>query len=113
MKDAVSRARSLRQGSTDAEALLWSQLRSHQMLGFQFRRQEPIGKYIVDFVCYQRRLIIELDGGQHQEQAGYDLERTEWLNRRGFKVIRFWNDDVLGNIDGVLDSILMALQECR
>ncbi len=75
------------------------------------RRQEPIGKYIVDFLCYRRRLVVELDGGQHQEQADYDNERTRWLKSRGFKVIRFWNDDVLKETDGVLEAILIALRE--
>ena len=111
LREPVTKARHLRKQSTDAEKLLWSNLRSHQMFGFQFRRQEPIGRYIVDFVCYRRRLIIELDGGHHQEQAGYDSERTDWLSQRGFKVIRFWNDDVVDNIDGVLDAIYLALQE--
>ena len=81
------------------------------MLGYQFRRQEPIGKYIVDFLCYQQRLVIELDGGQHQEQADYDTERTRWLEYRGFRVIRFWNDDVLRETEGVLEAIRIALQE--
>ena len=111
LRDAKSKARHLRKEPTEAEKLLWSHLRRHQMLGYQFRRQEPIGKYIADFVCYQRRLVIELDGGQHDEQADYDRERTRWLVSRGFRVIRFWNDDVLKQTDGVLDAILLALQE--
>ncbi len=111
MKDPVFRARGLRKQSTEAEKLLWNHLRRHQLAGFQFRRQEPIGKYITDFVCYQRRLIIELDGGQHQDQADYDAEHTRWLVSRGFDVIRFWNEEVLGNIDGVLDKIEMELGE--
>ncbi len=111
MKDPISRARHLRKDSTEAEKLLWSHLRRHQMLGYQFRRQEPMGKYVVDFVCYQRRLVIELDGGQHQEQTNYDDDRTRWLEHRGFRVVRFWNDDVLKETDGVLDVILLALQE--
>ena len=81
------------------------------MLGYQFRRQEPVGKYIVDFICYQKRLVIELEGGQHQEQADYDAERTRWLASRGFGVIRFWNEEVRSNIDGVLDKIEMELGE--
>ena len=109
--DAKSKARHLRKEATEAEKLLWSHLRRHQMLGYQFRRQEPIGKYIVDFLCYQQRLVIELDGGQHQEQADYDTERTRWLESRGFRVIRFWNDDVLRETEGVLEAIRIALQE--
>ena len=81
------------------------------MLGYQFRRQEPMGRYVVDFVCYQRRLVIELDGGQHGEQAEYDAERTRWLESRGFRVVRFWNDAVLKETDGVLEALLLALQE--
>ncbi len=111
VSDPISRARRLRKQSTDAEKVLWRHLRGHQILGLQFRRQEPIGRYIADFVCYQRRLVIELDGGQHQEQAVYDAERTRWLKSRGFKVIRFWNDDVLKEADGVLEAIAIALQE--
>ena len=109
--EPISRARRLRKEATDAETLLWSHLRRHQMLGYQFRRQEPIGKYIVDFVSYRPRLVVELDGGQHSEQADYDTQRTRWLEFRGFKVIRFWNDDVLKETDGVLDAILLSLQE--
>ena len=108
--DPISRARHLRKQSTEAEKLLWSNLRRHQLLGYQFRRQEPIGNYIVDFVCYQRRLVVELDGGHHQEQITYDNERTKTLESRGFRVIRFWNDDVLLNQEGVLAEILMLLE---
>ena len=109
--DGISKARRLRKDSTEAEKLLWRHLRNHQLHGYQFRRQEPIGKYIVDFLCYRRRLAVELDGGQHQEQADYDNERTRWLKSRGFKVIRFWNDDVLKETDGVLEAISIALRE--
>ena len=80
------------------------------MLGYQFRRQEPIGNYVADFVCYQRRLVIEIDGGQHFEQSNYDAERTKLLESRGFRVVRFWNEDVLKGTDGVLDAIFLALQ---
>ena len=81
------------------------------MQGQKFRRQEPIGQYIVDFVSYRRRLIIELDGGHHSEQVDYDSERTRWLESRGFRVMRFWNDDVLKETEGVLEVILSALRE--
>ena len=107
--EPISKARRLRRNSTQAEKVLWNHLRNHQMLGYQFRRQAPIGKYIVDFLCYQRRIVVKLDGGQHQEQANYDNERTRWLESRGFKVIRFWNDDVLRNTEGVLAAIFMVL----
>ncbi len=111
VKDPVSRARNLRAEATDAEKLLWSHLRRHQVLGYQFRRQEPIGKYIADFVCYQKRLVIELDGGQHIEQLDYDSERSRWLETRGFRVVRFWNEDVLSNAEGVLSVIVMFLED--
>ena len=81
------------------------------MQGYQFRRQEPVGMYIADFLCYPKRLVIELDGGQHQQQADYDAERTRWLTSKGFSVFRFWNEDVLSNINGVLDKIEMELGE--
>ena len=111
VKDPVSRARNLRAEATDAEKLLWSHLRRHQMLGYQFRRQEPIGKYIADFVCYRKRLVIELDGGQHIDQLDYDSERSRWLETRGFRVVRFWNEDVLSNAEGVLSVIALFLED--
>lgn len=96
-------ARQLRKNMTDAERRLWQHLRSKQTLGYKFRRQEPIGSYIVDFVCYEKKLIIEVDGGQHLEkQAEYDKARDAWLKEQGFTVLRFWNNHVLGNTDGVL-----------
>ena len=111
VSDSIARARKLRKQPTDAENILWSRLRYRQLPDYRFRQQAPIGKYIVDFLCYRPRLIVELDGGQHQEQADYDNERTRWLESRGFKVIRFWNDDVLKETDGVLEAILIALRE--
>ena len=98
-------ARNLRTQSTEAEKLLWKYLRSKQLEGFKFRRQQPIGNYIVDFVCFEKRLIIELDGGHHALDKGKDVERDTWLSAEGFKVLRFWNTDVLMNIDGVLETI--------
>ncbi len=89
---------------------MWYLLRNRRLAGYKFRRQAPIGKYIVDFLCYERRLIIELDGGQHQEQADYDNERTRWLESKGFRVIRFWNNEMLQETDGVQEAILTALQ---
>ncbi len=94
---------------TDVERLLWSRLRMKQLGGCKFRRQSPIGLYIVDFVCYQKKLIIELDGGQHAENEDYDKKRTDWLEGQGFTVVRFWNTDVLNNIDGVLESVMRHL----
>ncbi len=106
----ISTARNLRNQSTDAERLLWSRLRDRRLMGLKFRRQCPIGKYIVDFVCKERNLIIEIDGGHHQEQQVADLCRTEWLISRGFSVIRYWNNQVLQDTDSVLESILMTLE---
>ena len=87
-------------------------LRLRQLDDHKFRRQYVIGPYIVDFVCLQRRLVVEVDGGQHgQERAGYDAERTRWLQSRGHRVLRFWNNDVLRNVDGVLEVIRQTLAE--
>ena len=105
----ISRAKELRKQSTDAERLLWSRLRNRRLLDLKFRRQSPIGRYIVDFVCRERNLIIEIDGGHHQEQRASDATRTAWLGSRGFRVIRYWNNEVLGDIDSVLESIRMTL----
>lgn len=106
----VTKARALRKRSSDAERLLWSRLRNRRLFGLKFRRQEPIGEYIVDFVCREQNLIIELDGGHHQEQIAPDLRRTAWLNSRGFRVVRYWNNDVLRDLDSVLESIRLALE---
>jgi len=102
-------ARKLRRGQTEAEQRLWSRLRAHQLEGLKFRRQEPIGPYIVDFVCLERSLIIEVDGGQHAENADQDAERSAWLRAEGFEVIRFWNHDVLRETDAVVEAIRDAL----
>ena len=101
-------ARNLRRKQTDAERKLWSILRGRQFENSKFRRQEPIGKYIVDFVSLERELIIELDGWQHNQQSEMEKDetRTKWLERKGFRVLRFWNNDVLQNIDGVGSKIL-------
>ena len=90
---------------TDAERLLWREVRAHRLSGLKFKRQEPMGVYVVDFVCYAARLIIELDGGHHANQQESDAERTRWLESSGFRVIRFWNNDVLSNITGVMQEI--------
>ncbi len=98
-------ARELRKASTDAERLLWSHLRAKQVAGFKFRRQEQIGRFIVDFVCYERQLVVEADGGQHVLEREKDAERTAWLNSQGFQVLRFWNHDILTNLTGVMEEI--------
>jgi very-short-patch-repair endonuclease/succinate dehydrogenase flavin-adding protein (antitoxin of CptAB toxin-antitoxin module) len=96
----------LRASMTDAEARLWFLLRDRRLQGFKFRRQMPIGPYVADFVCLQTRLIVELDGGQHADQAEKDRRRDEWLRKHGFRVLRFWNNDVLANAEGVLQAIM-------
>jgi very-short-patch-repair endonuclease len=103
-------ARALRYSPTEAERLLWGQLRFWQIDGYKFRRQQPLGKYIVDFVCFEKGLIIELDGGQHAEQLNYDGERDAWLRAQGFSVVRFWNNEVLQNIGSVKETIFNKLE---
>ena len=106
MEDQVrTHAKILRRNLTDAERKLWKYLRAKQFGGLKVRRQEPIGKYIVDFVCYEECLVIELDGGQHSEERNRDDERDRWLRGEGFKVLRFWNNEVLENMEGVLEVI--------
>ena len=107
---APSKTRDLRQHSTNAELALWMRLRNRQLAGCKFRRQVPIGKYIVDFVCFERKMVIEVDGGHHQEQARYDTDRTTWLESQGFQVLRFWNHEVLTDTAAVQEALLMALQ---
>ena len=107
----ASKARQLRKNATEAERLMWERLRNRRLAGWKFRRQAPIGPYIVDFVCFERRLIIEVDGGHHQSQAEDDKARTVWLESQGFRVLRFWNNEVLTEISGVASSILEALDD--
>jgi len=101
-------AKALRQNMTDAEQLLWRHLRAHRLNGQKFRRQQPIGPYVVDFVHLGAKLIVEADGGQHS-QSESDVVRDEWLTSQGFKIMRFWNNDILSNTDAVLTAILDAL----
>jgi very-short-patch-repair endonuclease len=98
-------ARNLRKRCTDAERLLWAHLRARQLEGLKFRRQHPIGHYIVDFVCLERRLVVEVDGGHHASQRDSDVERDKWLEEEGYSVLRLWDNDVLTNTDGVLEVI--------
>ena len=94
---------------TDAERALWRQVRARGLDGYKFRRQAQIGPFIVDFLCMEKRLIVELDGGQHDEQAEKDRRRTAWLEREGYRVLRFWNPDALRNMEGVLESVRAEL----
>ena len=110
-KGTTVSARELRRNFTDAEMKLWKHLRNRHTGEQKFRRQQPIGKYIVDFACFEKRLIVEVDGGQHCERAAYDSERTAWLESRGFRVLRFWNDEVLQDIEIVLDLIVRELEK--
>ncbi|MDH2351411.1 DUF559 domain-containing protein [Bradyrhizobium sp. SSUT112] len=104
----MRRARRLRVDQTDAETVLWNRIRNRRVDGNKFVRQEPIIGYICDFVCREKRFIIEVDGGQHNESTA-DAIRDERLCERGYKILRFWNNDVLGNIDGVLSIIQTEL----
>jgi very-short-patch-repair endonuclease len=104
-------ARKLRKDMTDAERALWRLLRDRRMAGWRFRRQEPIDHYIVDFVSFEARLIIEVDGGQHFESKA-DRERDAYLQSHGFRVLRFWNTDVLAGRDSVYRAIMTALTRC-
>jgi len=101
-------ARQLRRDMTDAERQLWRHLRQRQLDGHRFRRQHPIGPFVADFVCLEQRLVIEVDGGQHADSAS-DGRRSQFLMQQGCCVLRFWNHDVLGNIEGVVASILQSL----
>ena len=99
------RSRKLRKEMTDAERKLWNILRNRQLNGFKFRRQHPFGKYVLDFVCLETGLVIEVDGGQHQKSVIYDQKRTLCLEQQGFKVLRFWNNEVMNHFDEVLEVI--------
>ena len=107
----TNKARSLRKNQTDVEQLLWKQLRNRCLFNYKFRRQFPIEPYIADFACLELKLIIELDGGQHANRIDYDDQRSLFLEKRGFKVIRFWNNDVIENIEGVLEAIHLVILE--
>ncbi len=104
------RVRQLRTNQTDAENRLWRHLRNRQVGGAKFRRQVPIGPYIADFVCHDAALVIELDGGQHANQQVQDSQRSAFIEHEGYRVLRFWNNDVLQNTDGVLQVIVAALR---
>jgi very-short-patch-repair endonuclease len=104
-----SAARRLRTHPTEAERLLWRHLRLRQLIGYKFRRQQPLGGYVVDFVCLEKRLIVEVDGGHHAAQVGSDRHRAAWLKAEGFRVLRFWNTEVLQQIEAVQTRIWAVL----
>ena len=105
----TGRIRNLRKNPTEAEKALWRHLRLRQIEGYKFRRQVPIGDYIADFVCLEKRLIIEVDGGQHSQKSSQDSKRDKWLNAQAFEVLRFWNNQVMGEIEAVKEAIRRAL----
>jgi very-short-patch-repair endonuclease len=105
------RARELRQNPTDAERKLWAHLRLRQVHGHKFRRQRPIGPYIVDFVCLEERLVIEVDGSQHLERALLDARRDDYLESLGFRVLRFWDNQVLNETDAIIEVIAQVLEK--
>ena len=102
---AIHTARKLRKNQTEAEQLLWGRLRKKQVAGQKFRRQHPIDKYIVDFVCLEKMIIVELDGSQHANRTGYDSDRTGFLKAQGFEIIRFWNNEIFNETEAVLEII--------
>jgi very-short-patch-repair endonuclease len=102
-------ARSLRKNPTEAEQRLWNHLRTRRLSGFKFRRQRPFGPYVCDFICLEASIIIELDGSQHAEQMTYDQYRDDFMRSYGFRVLRFWNGDVLTKTDIVVETIYAAL----
>jgi adenine-specific DNA-methyltransferase len=107
--DKIVRARSFRRQPTSPERLLWAQLRDRRLGGFKFRRQRPIGPYVADFVCLERRLIVEVDGAPHELTVAHDTVRDARLKAAGYRVLRLPNDEVRGNLDGVCETILNAL----
>ena len=107
----VVAAKRLRRNQTDAERLLWFRIRDRRLSGLKFKRQVPIYQYVVDFCCADARVIIELDGGQHDVRQDVDAVRTKRLEELGYLVLRFWNNDVLSNIDGVLETIFSTARQ--
>lgn len=102
--------KALRQTMTPEEQLLWRLLRNRRFANYKFRRQHPVGPFILDFACHQHKVVIELDGGQHSRQSRYDGRRTQWLKRRGWVVLRFWNNELRENTEGVLMTVLDVLK---
>ena len=102
-------ARNLRRNSTEAGEILWQKIRNKQLAGVKFRRQQPIGPYVVDFVSLEKMFVIELDGGQHAIEKRKDRKRDLWLNSQGFEVLRFWNNEVFENMEGVLEFVRKRL----
>ena len=110
LRRSTDKARNLRSASTDAERALWTRLRGRRLGDFKFRRQYPVSGFIVDFACLESHVVVELDGSQHFETSDYDTRRTTVLQKSGFRVIRFWDNDVLKELERVLEEILRQLQ---
>lgn len=112
-EELIARSRELRKAQTQAEAVLWEKLRNRRLGGFKFRRQHPYEVFILDFYCIEAKLGIEVDGADHQgeENQEYDKDRTEILGEEGIKIIRFWNSEVKGDLEGVVEKILAAVNE--
>jgi very-short-patch-repair endonuclease len=108
--EALERVRELRREMTPAERRLWSRLRTRRLGGFKFKRQEWVGPFIADFYCWEAKLIVEVDGTQHADRDDYDCARTAYLKREGFRVVRFWNNQVTDELEGVLAAILAILE---
>jgi very-short-patch-repair endonuclease len=106
----LAHAKHMRHVPTEAESTLWRHLRAEQLADYKFKRQQPIGNFIVDFVCFAQKLVIEVDGGQHADMQARDEARTAWLQAQGFRILRFWNHDVLQRRDLVLEEILRQLE---
>jgi len=111
MKSIRVKARQLRRDQTDAEQVLWARLRDRHLCGAKFRREHPIGPFVADFCCPQQKLVVELDGGQHAVAIAADQKRSRFIEEQGYRVLRFWNHDVLGNTDGVLEQIAESLSD--
>ena len=107
--DNTTKARILRRNQTDAEAALWRKLRGRGLDNYKFRRQVPLGSYVADFLCKEAMLIVEIDGGHHSAQVEYDQHRDAFLRAGGYEVVRFWNNEVLTNLNGVLESLTLTL----
>ena len=102
-------AKALRKRLTDAERLLWRHLRNRELGGWKFKRQYPVGPFIVDFICVEKNVVIEVDGGQHAENEDQDIQRSAYLNKMGYRILRFWNNQVLEETESVLEAIFAIL----
>jgi very-short-patch-repair endonuclease len=107
---SLQKAKNLRKNMTDAEKLFWYKVRDRRLAGYKFKRQVPVGPYIVDFSCLDYKVVVEIDGGQHNDNSA-DIIRDQFLQDSGFKVLRYWNNEILNNIDGVLEALILILNK--